>query len=154
MADTVTPRVRSEIMSRIRAKNTAPEVTIRHALHRLGFRYRLHKPELPGKPDLTFAKYRAVLFVNGCFWHAHNCHLFRWPQTRIEYWHMKIRRNAERDIESRRCLLAQRWRVLTVWECSLRGRARLPFESVVSATVDWIRSDQQIFEIAGLSLTP
>lgn len=90
MADVVTPEKRSKMMSGIQGKNTKPELTIRKGLHALGFRYRLHGKTLPGKPDLVFPKYKAVIFIHGCFWHAHHCHLFKWPSTRVDFWQEKI----------------------------------------------------------------
>ena len=151
MSDIVTPDVRSRMMAGIRSKDTKPELVLRSALHRLGYRYRLHNKALPGKPDLTLPKHRAVVFVNGCFWHAHNCGLFRWPRTRADFWKKKIRGNVERDMESRASLLRQNWRVLTVWECSLKGKASLPLDSALAAVVDWIESNEEFGEIAGIS---
>jgi DNA mismatch endonuclease (patch repair protein) len=136
-------------MSAIRGKNTRPELVIRKALHALGFRYRLHSADLPGKPDLLFPRYRAVIFVNGCFWHGHDCHLFKWPSTRPEFWRNKINKNRRRDCEVRRALGAAGYRVLTVWECALKGRSSLPFESVVGDISDWLVSQGAHMEIRG-----
>src|SRR5690606_16975078 len=96
-ADIVSPKTRSRMMSGIRGKNTRPELILRSALHRKGFRFRLHRKDLPGRPDMIFPQYRAVLFVHGCFWHGHNCHLFKWPSTREEFWREKIAGNIKRD---------------------------------------------------------
>lgn len=109
-------------MSRIRGKNTGPELLLRRAVHRRGFRYRLHGTDLPGKPDLVFPKYRAVCFVHGCFWHKHaGCRFAATPSTRKEYWEKKLEGNASRDKQNRRKLLDLGWRVAVVWECALSG---------------------------------
>lgn len=148
MADVVDPATRSRMMSGIRGKNTKPELMIRKALHARGFRYRLHC-DLPGKPDICLPKHRAVIFVHGCFWHGHGCHLFKWPSTRPEFWRAKIGRNREIDgaVESR--LSDDGWRVAVIWECALKGRERLPLEDVISTCADWLNSDQMRLEIRG-----
>jgi DNA mismatch endonuclease (patch repair protein) len=136
------------MMAGIRGKNTKPELLIRKALHARGFRYRLHC-DLPGKPDICLPKHRAVIFVHGCFWHGHNCHLFKWPGTRPEFWRAKIGRNREVDAEATATLLAQEWRVATIWECALKGRERIPFEELVDAVSGWLRSDRATLEVEG-----
>jgi DNA mismatch endonuclease (patch repair protein) len=141
------------MMSGIRGKNTKPELTIRKALHARGFRYRLHC-KLPGKPDLCLPKYRAVIFVHGCFWHGHDCHLFKWPSTRPEFWREKIARNRAVDAAAEAKLLAEGWRVATVWECALKGRTRLPLDDVVSSLGDWLQSDSQRLEVKGGQIAP
>jgi len=118
-------------MSGIRGKNTKPELVIRSALHRAGFRFRLHRKDLPGRPDLVFPRYRAVLFVHGCFWHRHDCHLFRWPSTRQEFWRVKIEGNVARDHRQYTELQDVGWRIATLWECAMKGRTRLPCPEVV-----------------------
>ncbi|WP_081493053.1 very short patch repair endonuclease [Bradyrhizobium yuanmingense] len=123
MADIVTSEIRSRMMSGIRAKNTKPEITLRRLLHAEGFRFRLHQ-NLPGRPDLVFRKRRAVIFVHGCFWHRHECSIFKWPSTRAEFWRTKINGNALRDEKNIGLLLADGWRVSVVWECALRRDAR------------------------------
>jgi len=128
------------MMAGIRGKDTKPELVIRHGLHRLGFRYRLHDRRLPGKPDLVFPKYNAVILVHGCFWHGHDCHLFRWPSTREEFWRRKITRNREVDARNRKTLLEAGWRILEVWECALKGCDARPVDSVVSGCARWLRS--------------
>jgi DNA mismatch endonuclease (patch repair protein) len=110
------------MMSSIRGKNTKPEWLVRRGLHAKGFRYRLHVKELPGKPDLVLPKYKAAIFVHGCFWHGHDCPLFRWPSTREEFWREKIRSNVGRDARNVETLLNRDWRVATVWECGLRRK--------------------------------
>lgn len=118
-------------MARIGPVNTKPEMLIRRGLHALGYRYRLHVKGLSGKPDLVFPRRRAVIFVHGCFWHGHDCPLFRWPSTREEFWRNKIGGNIARDQKTAGQLLDQGWRVLDIWECALKGRERLPLEEVM-----------------------
>lgn len=148
-ADIVSPAVRSRMMAGIRGKNTKPELAIRSALHALGFRYRLHRKDLPGRPDIVFPKYRAVVMVHGCFWHGHDCNLFRWPTTREDFWRTKIGRNMERDRMQHAALVAAGWRIGTIWECAVKGPARLPFEEVVERCVMWLKSDEETKEIQG-----
>lgn len=136
-------------MAGIRGRDTKPELVLRTGLHNAGFRYRLHAKGLPGKPDLVFPKYRAVIFVHGCFWHGHDCSLFKWPSTRQEFWRSKITGNVARDEAVKERLLAAGWRVLTVWECAMKGPGRLPPATVVSRSAAWLRSDQQVLEIRG-----
>jgi len=112
-------------MSRIRSRDTAPEVLIRRGLHAAGFRFRLHQRHLPGRPDLVLPRYRTVIFVNGCFWHSHGCHISRLPDTRREYWQPKLDRTLQRDRDAAHALRLAGWRVVVVWECALRGRVRL-----------------------------
>jgi DNA mismatch endonuclease (patch repair protein) len=148
LADVVDPATRSRMMSGIRGKNTRPELLIRKALHARGFRYRLHC-DLPGKPDICLPKHRAVIFVHGCFWHGHGCHLFKWPSTRPEFWRAKIGRNREVDGTAENRLAEDGWRVAVIWECALKGRERLPLEDVISTCADWLNSDQTRLEITG-----
>lgn len=109
-------------MSGIRSKNTKPEIRIRSLLHRNGYRFRLHQKDLPGKPDIALRKYRVAIFVNGCFWHGHeNCKLFRLPKSRTLFWEEKIGRNKMRDLEKQNRLQAMEWRILTIWECAVKG---------------------------------
>ena len=149
VADTFSPAKRSQIMSRIRATDTAPELQIRKGLHALGFRYRLHDPKLPGKPDLVFRKYRSIIFVNGCFWHGHSCHLFRWPASNQNYWKPKISRTIERDKENFRLLRECEWRVLVIWECAFRGRFRSSIEDVIEMASEWLVSNRHECELKG-----
>lgn len=148
MADVVDAATRSRMMSGIRGKNTKPELMIRKALHARGFRYRIHCKDLPGNPDLCLPKHRAVIFVHGCFWHGHGCHLFKWPRTREEFWRAKIERNQEVDARSMAALANAGWRVATVWECSLKGRRdEVPDELVLELDV-WLRGDAESLEMA------
>jgi DNA mismatch endonuclease (patch repair protein) len=124
VTDVLTREQRWLNMSRIRGKDTKPELQLRRGLHAAGLRYRLHPPELPGRPDIVFPRHRAVVLVHGCFWHGHDCHLFRMPATRSEFWNTKITRNQERDQRTVRALMHAGWRVLTVWECAVKGPGR------------------------------
>lgn len=125
MADKLTPERRSANMARIRAKHTKPEMLVRRIVHGLGYRYRLHRRDLPGTPDLVFSPRRKVIFVHGCFWHLHHCRAGRIPATRRHYWEPKLRRNAARDAEHLAALEAAGWQVLTIWECETGDRAAL-----------------------------
>ncbi len=149
MPDIVSPEVRSRMMAGIRGRDTRPELTLRSGLHRAGFRYRLHVKDIPGRPDLVFPKHRAVIFVNGCFWHGHDCTLFKWPSTRREFWHTKIIGNRARDAKVNESLLAAGWRVLTVWECALKGPGRLSFSVLIDRSVKWLLSTKNCDEIRG-----
>lgn len=124
MADTVTPKRRSEIMSGIRSKGMKPEMVVRRLLHSMGYRYRLHRKDLPGKPDLVFPSRRKVIFVHGCFWHQHagpGCGIVRVPKSNREYWLPKLERNVARDAEHRKRLRDLGWESLVIWECEVRA---------------------------------
>lgn len=127
-------------MSRIRSRDTRPELQLRRALHAQGLRYRLHDRTLPGTPDLVFSSRRAVIFVHGCFWHGHDCPLGVTPGTRTAFWEDKIGRNRARDRASESALQNAGWRVLTVWECALRGRDRRPIDELVSMTMSFLHA--------------
>ncbi len=132
MTDKLTPEERSWLMARVRSKDTKPEWILRSALHRLGFRYRLRRKDLPGKPDLVFPKYRAAVFVNGCFWHRHEgCSQATTPKSNVEFWERKFRGNVERDARNHRALRENGWRVVVVWECELYARTVETVERVV-----------------------
>lgn len=147
--DVVDAATRSRMMSGIRSKDTKPELVVRRGLHALGFRYRLHDRRLPGKPDIVLPRWRAAIQINGCFWHGHDCALFRWPGTRQEFWRSKIGRNVERDFEVEVALDRAGWRVLTIWECALKGPGRIGADAVVIGAADWLRSDARTGEIRG-----
>jgi DNA mismatch endonuclease (patch repair protein) len=126
--DTITPERRSENMRRIKGKGTKPERIVRQLAHRLGYRYRLHRRDLPGKPDLVFPGRSKIIFVHGCFWHQHRndgCRHGRLPASKREYWATKLAKNVARDDRSNAELAAQGWDVLVIWECELRNRASL-----------------------------
>lgn len=148
--DVVDAATRSRMMAGIRGKDTKPELVVRRGLHALGFRFRLHDPALPGKPDMVLPRWRAVIQVHGCFWHGHDCGLFRWPGTRQDFWRTKIGRNVERDREVEAALDRAGWRVLTVWECALKGPARVGADAVLSGAAAWLRSDARTGEIRGI----
>jgi len=121
MADVHKPEVRSYNMSKIRSKDTKPEMLVRKFLHSRGLRYKLHDKSLPGKPDIVLPKYKTIININGCFWHGHKgCKYFIIPKTRTEWWTEKISRNASKDIENTNQLLAAGWKVITIWECELK----------------------------------
>ena len=117
--DTLTPDERSALMSRIRGKDTKPELAVRRALHAMGYRYRTHGNDLPGRPDLVFSKRRTAVFVHGCFWHRHGCAKASTPKTRTEYWAAKFAANVERDQRNAEHLAAAGWRVFVAWECEI-----------------------------------
>lgn len=139
---------RKRNMAAIRGRDTKPELIVRRGLHAAGLRYRLHGA-LPGKPDLVFPGRRAVIFVHGCFWHGHDCPMFKIPATREEFWRAKIAQNQVRDAAAQERLHQADWRVMTVWECALRGRARLEAEAVIGSIKAWIEGDAQGWEISG-----
>ena len=121
-----TPELRSRIMRAVKGSDTAPEVAVRRMLHRLGYRFRLHRKELPGKPDIVFGKLRKVIFVHGCFWHGHTCARgARMPKANAEYWVNKIGRNVARDAQHLLALKDAGWRTAIVWECELRDQPKL-----------------------------
>lgn len=151
VADIVSPEIRSRIMRRIGPKDTKPELILRRALHAAGFRFRLHARDLPGKPDLVLPKHRAVIFVNGCFWHRHDCVHFRWPDTRADFWKRKLDRNAEVDRLAHARLHDSGWRVLVVWECSLRRPTARHASDLVEEVVRWLHSETMDGDIRGAS---
>lgn len=126
MVDSLSPKERSEIMARVRAKNTRPELWVRKLVFALGYRYRLHDRRLPGCPDLVFGPRKKIIFVHGCFWHRHaRCALARLPKSRLDFWLPKLEGNKSRDQRNRRALARRGWKVLTIWECQLRDAERL-----------------------------
>ena len=139
MADIMSKKKRSEIMSRIRGADTKPEWVLRCALHRFGFRYRLRNKHLPGKPDLVFPKYKAVIFVHGCYWHRHaGCKRASTPKTNVDFWTAKFAGTVARDKRAIQDLQALGWRVLVLWECELINKT----EETVSKAAQWIRQDE------------
>lgn len=141
MVDRLTPDQRRLNMSRVRAKDTRPEMIVRRLLHSLGFRFRLHCRDLPGRPDIVLPRYRAAIFVHGCFWHGHDCSLFRMPATRTEFWAAKIAVNRRRDGDAVSGLRDAGWRSLLIWECALRGRGRLPAGTLTDRITAFIVGD-------------
>ncbi|HTV31542.1 MAG TPA: very short patch repair endonuclease [Methylocella sp.] len=145
--DHVDSKTRSRIMSSVGQKNTGPEMTLRSALHRAGLRYVLHDRGLPGSPDLVFARRRAVIFVHGCYWHAHGCHRSTIPLTRREFWLSKFTANKRRDAENDAKLTAAGWRVLRVWECALVGKSARSGDQIAKDVIRWLYSDSLIQDI-------
>lgn len=126
--DILTPLERSARMRLITSKNTKPELFVRRLIHGMGYRYRLHRRELPGKPDIVFVKKRKVIFVHGCFWHRHSapsCRLARMPKSKLEYWEAKLERNALKDKENQNRLKRMGWKILVIWQCKLANGDRL-----------------------------
>lgn len=116
--DRYTKQKRSQVMSKVRSRDTQPEIVVRATLHRLGFRFRLHRAGLPGKPDIVLPKHRKVIFVNGCFWHQHDgCPRAKRPQTNVHYWNAKLDRNVARDLENYEILASRGWASIVIWEC-------------------------------------
>ena len=145
--DTVDKETRSRIMSSVGQKNTGAETALRFALHVAGLRYRLHDRTLPGSPDLVFPKYGALIFVHGCYWHSHGCYKSTVPKSRRQFWQDKFKANQERDERNVRLLQEQGWRVLTVWECILKGKTAKPVGSVANGVTAWLESDETFGEI-------
>jgi DNA mismatch endonuclease (patch repair protein) len=144
--DIVDKTTRSRMMSNIRGRNTRPEILLRKALHRYGFRFRLHAKGLPGKPDIVLAKYRAAIFTNGCFWHRHvGCRLATTPSTRPEFWNAKFQTNVARDGNVRDALIFSGWRVAVVWECALRKPQDVSTAAEIVA--EWLPSEFGMLEI-------
>lgn len=147
MVDIVDSSTRSRMMAGIKGRNTKPELLIRSLLHKKGFRFRLHVKNLPGKPDIVLPKYKSVIFIHGCFWHGHqDCHLFKLPATRTEFWQEKIHCNQVNDSKAVKLLLASHWRICIVWECSIRGATKDP-EKVVNKISDWLSGNEPFLEI-------
>ena len=136
MADVFSKEKRSEVMSRIRSRNTKPELLVRKYLFAQGFRFRLHSPKLPSKPDIVLPRYKTLVFIQGCFWHGHNCKIARTPKSNIEFWTNKINRNKERDYGNFDILKKMGWRVIIIWECSLKKRLQ---EQTLSELASLIR---------------
>jgi len=151
VVDVVSPAVRSRMMAGIRGKNTKPEMLVRKGLFARGFRFRLHVARMPGKPDLVFPKHKAVIFIHGCFWHGHDCHLFKWPQTRNSFREDKIRRNKAVDERSIEALNQKGWRILVLWECALKGKTRIPEDKMMNRIEKWLLSHRLTGVICGES---
>ena len=138
MADVHSKQQRSFNMSRIRGKDTKPEMRVRSLVHQMGFRFRLHRRDLPGKPDLVLPRHRSVIFVHGCFWHMHRCRYGRvTPKTNAEFWQAKRQGNVDRDRRNIRKLKTDGWRVLVIWECWTRD----PAEKVIPRLTEFLEPD-------------
>jgi len=131
VVDIVDPLTRSRMMARVKSRNTGPETEVRSLLHRAGYRFRLGNRKLPGAPDLVMPRYRVAVYVHGCFWHGHGCHLFKMPATRRDFWSTKIGANRNRDEHVRSSVEALGWRHIVIWECALRGKHRLRPDALV-----------------------
>jgi len=118
--DTISKEKRSAMMGRVKGKNTKPELVVRQMLHRNGYRFRLHRKDLAGNPDIVLPKYKTVIFVNGCFWHGHTCRRGKRPDTNTAYWDEKLSKNIERDLRNYTALEAKGWQVVVIWECDVR----------------------------------
>lgn len=153
MADRLTPEQRRLNMRRVRATDTKPEMAVRSLLHRQGFRFRLHRRDLPGRPDIVLPRHCAAVFVHGCFWHGHGCSLFRMPATRTEFWSAKIEGNRRRDAAAVAGLAQRGWRSLLVWECALRGKNRLAVGELSGAMAAFIRGEAGFAEIGERGVT-
>ena len=149
MADVHSPAVRSKNMRAIRTRDTAIELRVAQQLTALGLAFTVQDRTLPGRPDFVLAEYRAIIFVHGCFWHRHHCHLFKTPATRTEFWLGKIDANVARDRRHIAGLNAAGWKVLVVWECALRGKTRLDEESLQARLEEWICAADDNGEIDG-----
>jgi DNA mismatch endonuclease, patch repair protein len=146
MTDIVNKTTRSRMMAGIKGKNTVPERVLRQAMHKRGFRFRLHAKQLPGHPDLLFPKYKAAVFVHGCFWHRHrNCRYATTPATRTEFWQTKFASNVARDRASVKALINSGWRVAIVWECSLRNSVGI--QEAADMLSDWLVSGAMRLEL-------
>ncbi len=149
MVDVHDAVTRSRNMAAIRSRHSKPELLVRKALHAAGLRFRLHVSGMRGTPDLVLPRWKAVVFVHGCYWHNHDCHLFKWPTTRTEFWREKICRNVANDVCSNEALRQAGWRVAVVWECALKGRTRLDFDQAMQALAIWIKSEEPSLTIRG-----
>ena len=150
--DVLSPEDRHKNMSHVRSKNTKPEKLIRSALFKAGFRYRICDKRYHGKPDLIFPHYYAVIFINGCFWHAHeNCKYFTIPKTNKDFWNKKFEENKKRDIENIKYYQEKCWKVCIIWQCAIRGKdSKKKIESVKDQVIQWLEESTEPFlEIRG-----
>ncbi|RSN81530.1 DNA mismatch endonuclease Vsr [Acinetobacter baumannii] len=147
MVDIVDSATRSRMMANIKGKNTKPELLIRSLLHAQGFRFRIHRKDLPGKPDIVLPKYKAIIFIHGCFWHGHeNCRLFKLPASRTEFWEAKICKNQKNDLAAKELLLKDGWRICTIWECAIRKSKKDPL-ALMDILTKWLLSKESLVEI-------
>lgn len=147
--DPLTPAQRRLNMSRIRSRDTKPELLLRQALHKQGLRYRLHDRSLPGTPDIVMRGRRSIVLIHGCFWHTHNCPYGVTPASNAAFWSAKLARNSARDAEQFAALRADGWRVAIVWECALRGRARRLPSDVAETVRRWLEGDKPELDVQG-----
>jgi len=149
MSDVHTKVIRSKNMAAIKGKNTKPELKIAEALRKRKIHFRSHDSSLPGKPDFVIPEYGAVIFMHGCFWHQHNCHLFKWPSTRPEFWKTKLDRNVVVDHRNERQLKQQGWWILKIWECALKGKKRMDFDLLMERVEHWLKYEERNKSIIG-----
>ncbi len=149
MTDVVSPEIRSRMMSAIREKNTKPEMLIRSQLHRAGYRFRTHDSKLPGKPDIVLRKHQTVIFIHGCFWHQHDCYLFKWPKTRPGFWKKKLSKNRGNDRVVIDQLMSLNWRICIIWECAIKGRKIKNLPAIIASVSEWLNSHENRLEISG-----
>ena len=147
MSDRLTPAERSLRMAAVRQKNTGPEIFVRQLIHRAGFRFKLSNQQLPGSPDILLVRWRKAIFVNGCFWHGHDCHLFKLPATRTAWWAEKVHGNRLRDQRAEAELAKAGWRIVTVWQCALKGKHKLGVSALQELLVEAIQSRAQSIDI-------
>jgi len=150
MVDSISAKLRSEIMSRIRSANTEPEMHVRKLLHAMGYRFSLHCNYLPGRPDIVLRRWNALIYINGCFWHGHDCQGTRQPKSNRGYWKAKIQANMARDARNQAECRSLGWRVLVVWECVLRGKKRFTNEHLAAEMAAWIERDAKRASIKNL----
>lgn len=143
--DKLTPEQRHRCMAAIKGKNTKPEIVVRKFLFSRGFRYRLHHHRLPGHPDIVLRKYKTVIFVNGCFWHGHDCKYYALPKSNVEFWRNKIKRNKDRDVEDQKKLFSMGWHIIVVWECQLKPKSiQKTLESLTNTLYHIYNNDRKI----------
>ncbi|PRC94397.1 very short patch repair endonuclease [Solimicrobium silvestre] len=148
MSDVHSAAIRSKNMRAIKNKDTKPEIIIRQALHARGLRFRLHVKTLPGTPDIVLPKFKTVVFVNGCFWHGHRCHLSKTPKTRTEFWLSKISANMSRDVLIYKKLSDAGWRIAVIWECGIKGCGNQKLNALISEFVEWLNDPKSLgFEL-------
>lgn len=153
MVDQITSERRSRNMAAIKAKDTAIEIHIRKILFSEGFRYRLHQKNLPGKPDVVLAKYKTAIFIHGCFWHGHQCHLGTLPKTNTDFWAKKFNLNTNRDLITTQSLLNLGWKVIVIWECAIKGKSKLSSEILKLRISSSIRErTEKLINISGLTI--
>jgi len=149
MVDVHSKKIRSKNMAAIKGADTKPEIWLRRRLHALGYRYRLHPKNLPGKPDIVLPKYSAVIFINGCFWHMHGCHLGQLPKSRKKWWSDKLGKNVLRDFSNHDKLRELGWRVAVVWECAISGKTRQNEGDLIGEINRWMGAEEPFLELSG-----
>jgi DNA mismatch endonuclease (patch repair protein) len=145
--DTVDKTTRSKIMGKVRQKNTSPEMKLRKSLHKMGARYRLHDRKLPGSPDIVFPRFKAVVFVHGCFWHRHGCKATTTPCDNADYWNQKFEENRIRDRRNIDALIENGWRVAIVWECVLKKSKKTNPDMVAKLVIQWLNTVEKFLVI-------